>query len=97
METFSNNHIDSITNKGKEGAWRFTGFYGKPVKHLRHESWSKLQQLNSRFSLPWFCAGDFNEIIRSNEKHGGSTRSQSQMKLFRDVIDKCGFLDLGFV
>ena len=35
--------------------------------------------------------------MRSNEKHGGSTRSQSQMKLFRDVIDKCGFLDLGFV
>ena len=26
METFSNNHIDSIINKGKKGAWRFIGF-----------------------------------------------------------------------
>ncbi|XP_075638403.1 uncharacterized protein LOC142610477 [Castanea sativa] len=36
-------------------------------------------------------------FLRSNEKHGGNTRSQSQMQLFRDVIDECGFLDLGFV
>ena len=28
---------------------------------------------------------------------GGSSRSQSQMQLFRDVIDECGFIDLGFV
>ena len=42
MENFSKNHIDSIINKGKEGAWRFTGFYGEPVTHLRHEAWEKL-------------------------------------------------------
>ena len=97
VETFSKNHIDSIINKGKEDAWRFIGFYGELVTHLRHESWSKLRQLNSRFNLPWLCARDFNEILRSNEKHGGNTRSQSQMQLFRNVINECGFLDLGFV
>ena len=97
METFSKKHIDSIINKGKEDAWRFTGFYGEPVTHLRHEAWSKLRQLNSCFNLPWLCARDFNEILRRNEKHGGSMRSQSQMQLFRDVVDECGFLDLGFV
>lgn len=97
VETFSKNHIDSIINNGKADAWRFTGFYGEPVTRLRHESWSKLRQLNSRLNFPWLYAGDFNKIMTSNEKHGGSRRSQSQMKLFRDVVDKCGFLDLGFV
>ena len=97
METFSKHHIDSIINKGKDGAWRFTGFYGEPVTHLRHEAWAKLRLLNSRFNLPWLCAGDFNKILRSNEKHGGSMRSQPHMQLFRDVIDECGFIDLGFV
>ena len=43
VETFSKNHIDSIINKGKEDAWRFTGFYREPAKHLWHESWSKLR------------------------------------------------------
>nr|XP_023911306.1 uncharacterized protein LOC112022914 [Quercus suber] len=28
---------------------------------------------------------------------GGNNRSQAQMQLFRDVIDECGFLDLGYV
>ena len=97
VETFSKNQIDSIINKGKEDAWRFTGFYGEPVTHLRHESWSKLRQLNSHFNLSWLCAGDFNEILRSNGKHGGSSRSQSQKQLFRDVVDECGSLDLEFV
>ena len=30
VDTFSSNHIDAIVNKGKEDAWRFTGFYGEP-------------------------------------------------------------------
>ena len=38
VETFSKNYIDSIINKGKDGAWRFTGFYGETVTHLRHEA-----------------------------------------------------------
>ena len=97
LKLFSKNHINSIINKGKEDAWRFIGFHGEPVTHLRHEPWSKLRQLNSRFNLPWLCASDFNEILKSNEKHGRSSRSQSQMQLFRDVVDECGFLDLGFV
>ena len=53
-----------------------------------------LSQLNSRFTLPWLYAGDFNEIIQSFEKLGGSNRSQAQMQLFQDVIDECGFIDL---
>ena len=75
VESYSKNHIDAIINKGARDAWRFIGFYGKPVTHLKHESWSKLRQLNSRFNLPWLCAGDFNEIMKSNEKHGGNSHS----------------------
>ena len=28
---------------------------------------------------------------------GGALRSHNQMQLFRDVLDACGFMDLGFV
>ena len=46
--------------------------------------------------LPWLCFGDFNELTRQSEKLGGSVRSQAQMQMFRDAIDECGFMDLGF-
>ena len=62
VETFSKYHIDAIINKGKADAWRMTSFYGEPMTQRRTESWSTLHQLNSRFSLPWLCARDFNEL-----------------------------------
>ena len=77
VDSFSPNHIDSIINKGKEEVWRFTGFYGEPVTHKRMDSWNKLRHLHNKFNLPWLCAGDFNEIIQSSEKLGGSSRGQT--------------------
>lgn len=35
-------------------------------------------------------------LHRSSEKLRGSNRSQAQMQLFLDVVDECGFIDLGF-
>lgn len=56
-----------------------------------------MRTLNSRQNRPWLCAGDFNEIIRHDEKLGGPRRDHNQMQLLRNVIDECGFMDLGFV
>ena len=79
VECLSKNHIDTIINKGAGDAWRFTGFYGEPVTHKCHESWDMLRQFNNRLKLPWLCARDFKEIVRSSEKLGGSGRSHAQM------------------
>ena len=67
VESSSLNHIDVVINKGKEKAWRFTGFYGTPETLLRDETWNLLRDLHSRFSLPWLCGGDFNELLKSHE------------------------------
>ena len=50
-------------NKETDDAWRFIGFYGEPITHLRHESWSLLRDLNNRMSLPLLCSGDFIELV----------------------------------
>ena len=55
-----------------------------------------LRMLNSKPHLPWVCIGDFNEILFSEEKRGGRVRPHCQMQAFRDVLDVCGFMDLGF-
>lgn len=52
VKASSKNYIDSIIGDGTERAWRFTGFYGEPITHLRHESWELLRSLNRRFNLP---------------------------------------------
>ena len=71
VEWSDKNHIDAIINKDMEDEWRFTGFYGEPETFRRIESWNLLQSLNQKFQTPWLCAGDFNELIRSDENLGG--------------------------
>lgn len=89
--------IDAIVNAGKENSWHFTGFYGALETQNHHQFWSYLQRPLQKFSLPWICAGNFNEIIRSHEKVGGRIRPYRQMHDFRQVLDECGLADLGFV
>ena len=71
------------------------GFMGTRM-HKRKESWEELAALNRKFKLPWLCFGDFNEILSMREKMGGAMRSQRQMEGFREVINICGFKDLGY-
>ena len=56
------NHIDVIVDKGKENSWRFTGVYGMPEASRKSETWDLLRNLHRKYSLPWLCTGDFNEI-----------------------------------
>uniref|UniRef100_A0A2N9HKV4 CCHC-type domain-containing protein n=1 Tax=Fagus sylvatica TaxID=28930 RepID=A0A2N9HKV4_FAGSY len=96
IKSFSTCHIDTIINEGTELAWRFTGFYGAPETQNRAHSWNVLRTLHQQFSLPWCCAGDFNELVSGEEKKGGRPRPDAQMQAFRSVLDDCGFQDLGF-
>jgi len=97
LESSSLNHIDVLINKERGNVWRFTGFYGAPETHNRIESWNLLKDLHKRFNVPWLCAGDFNELLKSNEKQGGRLRPYWQMQQFREALDACRLLDLGFV
>ena len=55
-----------------------------------------LRMLRSRSELPWICFGDFNELLKVEDKRGGAPQSHSQMQQFRDVLDHYRFADLGF-
>ena len=78
----SHNHIDVLINGGKENVWRFICFYGAPETQHHMESWNLLRDLNNRFSIPWLCGGDFNELLKSHEKLGGCLRPYGQMQRF---------------
>ena len=63
----------------------------------RCEAWNDLWVLIHQSNTPWICAGHFNEITQQGEKLGGALRSHTQEQHFKEVIDKCGFMDLGFI
>ena len=97
IKSFDNHHIDTIVmEESSNFKWRLTGFYGHPQTHIRQKSWDLLAYLKNQSQLPWFCYGDFNEILLMEEKLGRATRCQSQMDRFRGMVNLCGVKDLGY-
>jgi hypothetical protein len=86
--------LDPVTTADK---WRFTGFYGESRRELRYRSWDCLKLLNDSSSLPWLCAGDFNETLHASEQFGSAGRTEWQMEGFREAVSIGGFSDLGFI
>ena len=78
----SPNHIDAIVRETLDDQWRFMGVYGFADKSRKYETWSLLYDLHRRFSLPWMCVEDFNEILWSHEKLGLGSRQEGMMKEF---------------
>ena len=89
VKDMSKYHIDAFINKNTDEEC--------PKTCRRHTAWTKLQRLNSHPNVPWLCARDFNEILKQEEKQGGTLCSHNQMQQFREVLNECCFLDLGFV
>lgn len=50
-----------------------------------------LRRLTRPPNIIWLIRGDFNEIVSSDEKLGGTERSQVQMENFRETLDYCNF------
>ena len=96
ISSYSCSHIDSVINPGTDNAWRLSFIYGEPVTHKRMATWNLLRRLHNQHSLPWCCLGDFNEIIKNEEMQGRRPRPDRQMQAFRDAIDDCNLLDMGY-
>lgn len=55
-----------------------------------------IRMLSSKLKLPWCCFGDFNELLEVLDKRGGAPTTHNLMQAFHDILDHCGFVDLGF-
>lgn len=55
-----------------------------------------LKHLCLKMDLPWLCVGDFNKIVKAEEKMDSALRKERQMVEFREALNFCSFHDLGF-
>ena len=47
-------------------------------------------------NMPWVIAGDFNEALLDEDKYGGGVVSISRSLEFKECLDSCNMIDLGF-
>ena len=55
-----------------------------------------LRLLRLKLKLPWCCLCDFNELLQVQDKQEGPPRAHNHMQTFRDTLNTCGFVDLGY-
>jgi hypothetical protein len=93
----ANSHfIDVIVSTDESVPWRATFVYGEPRRELCHFFWDMLKRLRHEWSGSWLSCGDFNEVLVHDEHYGSTDRSDAQMELFRDCLDNCNLVDLGY-
>lgn len=78
-------------------SWLFTALYAKPMESMKAWLWQQLLQMSHEISVPWMLAGDFNEIASVDEKSGGAPASYSRCRKFKDWIEECKLIDLGYL
>ncbi|KAL4362736.1 hypothetical protein GQ457_04G010410 [Hibiscus cannabinus] len=72
-----------------------TFVYASPNVRRCHVLWDQLEALNPGSDIPWVLGGDFNSIISSTERVGGSLRRSGVCRRFRDFILQLNLTDLG--
>lgn len=97
VQTKNERYIDAYVRMSAQAPpWRLTCVYGEPRSENRQHMWDLLSGLKPRSDLPWCVLGDFNEAMWSFEHFSVTQRSESQMIAFREVLEMCELVDLGF-
>lgn len=78
------------------GYWRCTVIYDHPESRQKNHKWTLIKRLATLLSLHWLCFGDFNEILKTSEKLGENDRDVRMMLEFRNTMQECELMDLGW-
>lgn len=76
--------------------WLFTAVYASPTRALRNQFWQELSNISISPNTPWLVAGDFNEILSQEEKHGGRPFNPSKAIYLQNFIQQQQLFDLVF-
>lgn len=82
----------NVTNVGCQ-PWLLTAIYASTYSSIRNSLWEHLDLIPTLHHLPWFLTGDFNEVLSSSEKKGGSIVRTAGFKRW---VDRAAMIDIGF-
>jgi hypothetical protein len=68
--------------------------YGHNNLAKRRGLWSSIIRIGENSSSPWLCMGDFNNLLRIEEKLNGNTATQYELRDFQDCCEVTGLEDI---
>ncbi|XP_065619003.1 uncharacterized protein LOC136063048 [Quercus suber] len=86
----------SIEVRSSDFSWVLFAVYASPRLEERTILWNNLATVVEYHNLSWVIARDFNEPLNTDDKFGGREISVNRSLLFKECLDKCNMIDLGF-
>ena len=77
-------------------SWLYSVVYASHKNAERQVLWKNLMSVAGLHNLQWVIAGDFNEPLLSEDKFGGRSVSVNRSLLFKECLDRCNMMDIGF-
>ncbi|RVW59532.1 hypothetical protein CK203_104799 [Vitis vinifera] len=68
--------------------WTFTGVYGPTLRRKRESFWEELGAIKGLWNGPWCVAGDFNAILRPEERSRGGSLNSIMRRLDRFLVNE---------
>ena len=82
--------------RAQNSSWLLSAIYASPRLEERKLLWKNLATIAPLHDLPWLTLGDFNELLASSDKLGGNPLNPRRVQFFKECLDSCGMVDLGF-
>lgn len=95
IEEGQNLIVARVPQMGDKQPWLLVAVYGDPHRRTNPEIWSQIEQHIESHDLPVCILGDFNAILDTSEKTGGSQTLSAANRGFRTWVHGNGLLDLG--
>nr|XP_023873296.1 uncharacterized protein LOC111985881 [Quercus suber] len=78
--------------------WLISPIYASPRIAERKILWENLTKVAQLHNMPWLLLGDFNvnEVLSSEDKFDGRSINLNRALNFKECLDTCSLLDLGF-
>lgn len=73
-----------------------TAIYTSLRFHERCILWNNLKNAANLHNKFWIIVGDFNEVLVEEDKFGGRMISANRSLIFKECLDFCNMVDLGF-
>lgn len=83
----SMSNIFKVAHKDTSFECEISIVYGLNTVEERKALWNSLHTMTSSISLPWILCGDFNSIMRADERTGGTDVSEAEMMDFKVFIN----------
>lgn len=77
-------------------AWLLSAIYVSPRSEERCILWENLTKVAHLHRMPWIMARDFNEPLVDEDIFGGRGVSIRRSLAFKEYLDRCSMVDLGF-